>query len=47
MWVADTTYVRLWSGWAYVAFALDVYSRVIVGWQIANHLRTELPPYIT
>ncbi|MDK0524916.1 hypothetical protein [Streptomyces sp. ML-6] len=29
--VADMTYVRTWSGWAYVAFVLDVYSRMIVG----------------
>ncbi|MER6504846.1 IS3 family transposase [Streptomyces sp. NPDC001455] len=43
LWVADMTYVRTWSGWAYVAFALDVYSRMIVGWQVANHMRTELP----
>jgi len=35
--------VRTWSGWAYVAFVLDVYSRMIVGWRIAEHLRTELP----
>jgi hypothetical protein len=37
------TFVRTWSGWAYVAFVLDVYSRMIVGWQVANHMRTELP----
>jgi len=43
LWVADMTYVRTWSGWAYVAFVLDVYSRMIVGWQIADHMRTELP----
>jgi putative transposase len=43
LWVADMTYVRTWSGWAYVAFVLDVYSRMIVGWQVANHMRTELP----
>lgn len=43
LWVADLTYVRTWSGWAYVAFVLDVYSRMIVGWQVANHMRTELP----
>ncbi|MGW7600493.1 IS3 family transposase [Streptomyces antimycoticus] len=42
LWVADMTYVRTWSGWAYVAFVLDVYSRMIVGWQIAGHMRTEL-----
>ena len=40
LWVADMTYVRTWSGWAYVAFVLDVYSRMIVGWQVANHMRT-------
>ncbi|MFD8197266.1 DDE-type integrase/transposase/recombinase [Streptomyces wuyuanensis] len=43
LWVADMTYVRTWSGWAYVAFVLDVYSRMIVGWPVANHMRTELP----
>ncbi len=42
-WVADLTYVRTWSGWAYVASVLDVYSRMITGWQVANHMRTELP----
>jgi transposase InsO family protein len=30
------------EGWLFVAFVLDVYSRAIVGWQIATHLRTEL-----
>ncbi|GAA2329769.1 hypothetical protein SVIO_026130 [Streptomyces violaceusniger] len=43
MWVADMTYVRTWSGWAYVAFVLDVYSRMISGRQVANRMRTELP----
>ncbi|WP_328470727.1 DDE-type integrase/transposase/recombinase [Streptomyces sp. NBC_00448] len=33
LWVADITYVRTWSGWAYVAFVLDGYSRMIVGWK--------------
>ena len=42
LWVADITYVSTWEGWLYVAFVLDVHSRVIVGWQIANHLRTDL-----
>jgi len=40
--MAGMTYVRIWSGWAYVAFVLDVYSRMSVGWQVANHMRTEL-----
>ncbi|MFG3718271.1 DDE-type integrase/transposase/recombinase [Streptomyces massasporeus] len=43
LWVADMTYVRTWTGWVYVAFALDVFSRTNVGWQVANHMRTELP----
>ncbi|BFV57647.1 hypothetical protein KCMC57_up27510 [Kitasatospora sp. CMC57] len=43
LWLADMTYVRTWSGWVYVAFVLDVFSRTIVGWQVADHMRTELP----
>lgn len=42
LWVADLTYVRTWSGFVYVAFVFDVYSRFIVGWQAASHLRTDL-----
>jgi len=42
LWVADLTYVRTWSGFVYVSFVFDVYSRFICGWQIANHLRTDL-----
>ncbi|MFF7403402.1 IS3 family transposase [Streptomyces murinus] len=38
LWVADMTYVRTWSWWAYVVFVPDVYSRMIVGWQVANHM---------
>jgi len=41
-WVADITYIRTWQGFVYLAFILDVYSRMIVGWQLATHLRTEL-----
>jgi len=41
-WVADITYLRTWSGFCYLAFILDCYSRTIVGWQLATHLRTEL-----
>ena len=41
-WVADITYLRTWSGFIYLAFILDCYSRMIVGWQLATHLRTEL-----
>jgi transposase InsO family protein len=43
LWLADLTYVRTWSGWVYVAFVLDAYSRRIVGWQVADHMRTDLP----
>ena len=42
LWVADLTYVRTWSGFVYVSFVFDVYSRFICGWQIANNLRTDL-----
>ena len=41
-WVADITYLRTWSGFCYLAFILDCYSRTIVGWQLQTHLRTEL-----
>ena len=42
LWLADITYCSTWQGWLYVAFILDVYARVIVGWQIATHMRTDL-----
>jgi putative transposase len=42
LWVADITYVRTWEGWLYLSFVLDTYSRKIVGWSMANNLRTEL-----
>ena len=41
-WVADITYLRTWNGFVYLAFVLDCYSRMIVGWQLATHLRTDL-----
>lgn len=41
-WVCDLTYLRTWSGFLYLAFVLDCYSRAIVGWQLARHMRTEL-----
>ena len=41
-WVADLTYIRTWNGFVYLAFILDCYSRKIVGWQLAPHMRTEL-----
>ena len=42
LWVADLTYVRTWSGFVYVAFITDVYSRAIVGWQVSRSLRSDL-----
>lgn len=42
LWVADLTYVRTWSGFCYVAFITDVFSRRIVGWQASRSLRTDL-----
>jgi transposase InsO family protein len=41
-WVCDITYVRTWSGFLYLAFVLDCYGRMIVGWQLAAHMRAEL-----
>ena len=42
LWTADITYVPTWSGFLYLAVVLDVYSRRIVGWAMADHLRTKL-----
>ncbi|MFT4122561.1 MAG: IS3 family transposase [Microbacteriaceae bacterium] len=42
LWVADLTYVRTHAGWTYVAFVLDVFSRMIVGWQVSTSLLTDL-----
>jgi transposase InsO family protein len=42
LWVADLTYVATWSGFVYVAFVIDVFSRRIVGWRVAASLRTDL-----
>ncbi len=42
LWVADITYVPTWAGFLYLAMVLDVFSRKIVGWAMATHLRTEL-----
>lgn len=44
LWVADITYVATWSGFAYVAFVTDVYSRRIVGWNVAATLRADRGP---
>jgi putative transposase len=42
LWCADITYVRTWEGWLYLASVMDCWSRRIVGWAIADHLRAEL-----
>jgi putative transposase len=42
LWVADLTYVKTHSGWVYVAFVVDVWSRFVVGWQASRSLRTDL-----
>jgi putative transposase len=42
LWVADLTYVRTSVGWVYAAFVLDAHSRLIVGWQVATSLYTDL-----
>jgi putative transposase len=42
LWVADITYVPTWSGFLYLAVVMDAWSRRIVGWSMAIHLRTEL-----
>jgi putative transposase len=42
LWVADITYVRTWEGWLYLVAVQDVFSRRIVGWSMADHMRTEL-----
>ena len=42
LWVADITYVRTWEGWLFLAVILDAFSRRVVGWALADHLRTEL-----
>ncbi len=42
LWVTDLTYVPTWSGFAYVCFIVDAYSRMIVGWRVASHMRTDM-----
>jgi len=42
LWVADLTYVATWRGFVYVAFVIDVFSRMIVGWRVSNSLRSDL-----
>jgi putative transposase len=42
LWVADITYLRSWQGWLYLAAVQDTFSRAIVGWSMAEHMRSEL-----
>ena len=42
LWVADLTYLRCWQGLIFFAFVIDAFSRRIVGWQLAPHMRTDL-----
>lgn len=42
LWVADLTYVATWRGFVFVAFVIDVFARMIVGWRASNSLRTDL-----
>ena len=41
-WVGDITYIKTWTGWAYLATVIDCHSRKVIGWSIAEHMRTEL-----
>ena len=42
LWVADFTYLRTWAGVVFFAFVIDVFSRMVVGWQLACHMRDDL-----
>ena len=42
LWVVDLTYVATWAGFAYVCFITDAFSRRIVGWRVATHMRTQM-----
>ena len=42
LWVADFTYLRCWEGVVFFAFVIDAFTREIVGWQFAGHMRTTL-----
>jgi putative transposase len=42
LWVGDFTYLRCWEGAVYFSFIIDVYSRMVVGWQLAANMRTTL-----
>ena len=42
LWVTDLTFVPTWAGVAYVCFIVDAFSRMIVGWRVAAHMRTDM-----
>lgn len=42
LWVGDFTYLRSWEGTSFFAFVIDAFSRKVVGWQLASHMRTDL-----
>ena len=42
LWVTDLTFVATWAGVAYVCFIVDAFSRMIVGWRVASHMRTSM-----
>jgi putative transposase len=42
LWVTDLTFVPTWAGVAYVCFIVDAYSRMIVGWRVTGHMRTDM-----
>ena len=42
LWVTDLTFVPTWAGVAYVCFITDAFSRMIVGWRVAGHMRTTM-----
>lgn len=41
-WCGDITYIPTWEGWAYLATVIDIASRKVVGWALADHMRTDL-----
>lgn len=42
LWVGDFTYLRSWEGASFFSFVIDAFSRKVVGWQLASHMRTDL-----
>ena len=42
LWVADFTYVAIWTGVVFAAFVIDIFACRIVGWRVASSMRTDL-----